>query len=97
MKECCVLLLCKYDGAHFQKQLQLGGNRLLGLVENDKQLERKLMDEITDCNPLLYRGVSTALCKGWEEKKKNQEVARDWQGAAVIQYEFKKQTNKTQK
>lgn len=48
VKEFWVLLLCKNDGAHFQKQLQLG-SRLLSIVKNDKQLERKLTDNITDC------------------------------------------------
>jgi len=53
MQKFWVLLLCKNDGVHFQKNLQFGSNRLLGLVENNKQSVRKLVGKITDCIAFL--------------------------------------------
>lgn len=94
-KKFCVLLQCKNDGAHFQKQLKLTSNRLLSLVENNKQLERKHTDNITDCIPLL-KGSWCWLCKGWGRKKIIKMSGTEW--VALIQHDFfKKQTNKTQK
>lgn len=68
-KNVWVVLQCKNDGAHFQKQLKLASNRLLSLVENNEQLERKHTDKITDCIPLL-KGSWCWLYKGWGKEKK---------------------------
>lgn len=76
-KNVWVVLQCKNDGAHFQKQLKLASNRLLSLVENNEQLERKHTDKITDCIPLL-KGSWCWLYKGWGKEKKKKQDVRDW-------------------
>lgn len=97
MKAFWVLLLYKNDGARFQKQLQYGSNWLAGLTENDKHLERKLTDKNHRLHSFALNGSQYCTLQRVRGKKKNQEVVRDWQWAALIQQEFKKQTNKSRK